>query len=92
MPESITIALKRAAITLADELDYAQAAKKLNITSAELQRQITALESQLYFHIFKPGQERVEPTEEGQFLIRAFRESVAVHESEGTGWSSKPDR
>lgn len=91
MPESITIALKRAAITLARELDYTRAAKKLNITSAELQRQIAALETQLCFHIFKPEQERVEPTEEGQFLIRAFRESVALHDRKEQDKSSKPD-
>lgn len=91
MPESITIALKRAAIALADELDYARAAKKLNLTYAELQRQITALETQLCFHIFKPGQERVEPTEEGQFLIRAFRESIALHDRKKQDGSSKPD-
>ncbi len=80
MSESIAIGLKRAAIVLAVELDYARAARKLDMTSAELTEQISKLEAQLYFHIFRPGQEKVELTEEGQFLIKAFSESVALHD------------
>lgn len=80
MSESIDIKFKRAAIMLADEVSYPRAAEKLNISSAELRRQISALEAQLYFHIFKPRQKTVELTEEGQFLIKAFRESVALHD------------
>lgn len=80
MSESIDIKLKRAAIMLADELSYPHAEEKLNISSAELRKQIAALEAQLYFHIFKPRQKKVELTEEGQFLIKAFRESVALHD------------
>jgi hypothetical protein len=86
--ESIAIGLKRAAIILADELDYMRAAEKLSIPSVELQKQISALEAQLCFHIFKPGQRKVELTDEGQFLIKAFRESVALHDrnaSKGSG-------
>jgi DNA-binding transcriptional LysR family regulator len=78
--ESITIALKRAAIALADELDYARAAEKLNITSAELKDEVSALERQLYLRIFKPTQKEVELTEERRFLIKTFRESVALHD------------
>ena len=80
MSESIDIYLKRLAIMLAAELSYPRAADKLNISSVELKKQISALEAQLYFHIFKPGQQQVELTEEGQFLLRAFRESVARHD------------
>lgn len=80
MSESIAISLKRAAIVLAEELDYAQAAKKLNTTSDELHMQITALEAQLCFYIFEPRKKEVEMTEEGRFLINAFRESVAIHD------------
>ena len=73
MSESIGIGLKRAAIILADELDYPRAAEKSGLTSAELRKQISALETQLYFHIFKPRQTKVELREEGQFLIKVFR-------------------
>ncbi len=80
MSETIAIGLKRAAIILAEELDYARAAEKLSILSAELRKQISVLEAQLYFHIFKPRQKKVELTEEGQFLIKVFRESIALHD------------
>lgn len=79
MPESIDIHLKRAAITLADALDYARAAEKLSIDSAELRKQIYELEATLCLHIFRPRQKRVELTEDGTFLIRVFREAVALH-------------
>ena len=85
--ESIDIKLKRAAIVLADELDYPKAAGKLDITSAELKKQIIALENLLCLHLFRPKQKRVELTEQGKFLIRVFRESVALHDrdiSDGT--------
>lgn len=78
--ESIAIGLKRVAIILAEDLDYSRAAEKLGLTSVELRQQISALEAQLYFHIFKPRQKKVEVTEEGRFLIKAFRESVALHD------------
>lgn len=92
MSDSITIGQKRIAIVLAEELDYARGGKKLGITSAELRKQIFALEAQLCFHIFKPRQRKVELTEEGQFLIKAFRQSVALHDrnsrkdSDGSQW------
>jgi DNA-binding transcriptional LysR family regulator len=78
--ESIDIKLKRAAIMLADELSYPRAAEKVNIASAELRKQISTLEAQLCFHIFKPRQKKVELTQEGQFLVKAFRESIALHD------------
>ncbi len=80
MSESIEIKLKRAAIMLADELSYAQAAEKLSISSGELRKQISTLERQLYLRIFKRRQGGVDLTEEGQFLIKAFREAVALHD------------
>lgn len=80
MSEFIPIELKRAAIMLADELDYSQAAEKLDTTSPELQKQISALEAQLCFNIFRTRQKRVELTKEGKFLIKAFRQSVALHD------------
>lgn len=80
MSESIAICLKRAAITLAEELDYARAAEKLGITTSELRTQMSTLETLLCLHIFKPGQKRVELTDDGKFLVKAFREAIAVHD------------
>jgi DNA-binding transcriptional LysR family regulator len=80
VPESVPIELKRFAITLADEVDVARAAEKLNTTSADLRKQIDALETQLCIYIFKPRQKKAELTEEGTFLIKAFRKSVALHD------------
>ncbi len=80
MSESIDIDMKRAAIALADELDYARAAEKLNITGAELRRQIAALETLLCLQMFEPRQRKVELTADGQFLVRLFRRAVAVHD------------
>jgi DNA-binding transcriptional LysR family regulator len=78
--ESIAISLKRAAIILADELDYAQAAEKLNITRRELREQVSTLEMHLCLRISKSRQRRVELTGDGRFLIKAFREAIAVHD------------
>lgn len=80
MAESVAIGLKRAAVLLAEELDYERAAEKVKISSAELRQQISVLESQLCLHIFRPVRRKVELTQEGQFLIRAFREAVALHD------------
>jgi DNA-binding transcriptional LysR family regulator len=80
VPEYIPLALKRAAVVLADESDYKLAAAKLHTTSAILRKQIAELEAQLYVHIFKPRQKKVELTEEGTFLLKVFREAVAVHD------------
>jgi len=86
--ESIAIALKRVAVIFAEELNYARAAKRLNMTFAELQKQIATLETQLCFRVFTGTEEIVELTEEGQFLVKAFRESVALHDRNA---SKKPD-
>lgn len=80
MPESIEIGLKRSAIALAEELNYLRAAERLNITHTVLRKQISTLEKHLCLHIFRRNQRRVELTDEGKFLIRAFRDSVALHD------------
>jgi DNA-binding transcriptional LysR family regulator len=82
--ESISIGMKRAAIALAEELDYASAAEKVNLTSKELRKQVSLLETQLCLRIFKPRQRRVELTQDGQFLIKAFREAVAIHDQDAS--------
>ena len=77
---------------LADELSYPRAAKTVNITSDAFRKQITALETQLCFHIFKPSQRKVELTEEGQFLIKAFRKAVALHDRKEQDGPNEPGR
>ncbi len=92
MSESISIGLKRAAIALAEQLDYARAAEQLGVTSAELRKQVSALEALLCLRIFKPRQRKVELTEEGRFLIKVFREAVAFYERKEKEGHSGPDR
>lgn len=92
VPESIPIGLKRAAIALAEHLNYARAAEQLNLSSAELRKQISALQTLLCIRIFKPRQKKVVPTEEGQFLIKVFREAVAFYERKEKEGHTGPDR
>ena len=79
MSESIPIGLKRAAVTLAEELDYSRAAEKLGISTRELRKEVFALEMQLCLRIFEPRQKKVELTDDGRFLIKVFREAIAAH-------------
>lgn len=92
MPEFIEIRLKRAAIALADKLDYARAAEDLNLTVEELQKQIAALEALLCLQLFKRVEGSVEVTRDGMFLIRAFREVRATHAPEVGESSHKSDQ
>jgi hypothetical protein len=69
MSEFIEIELQLAAVTLAEELSYTRAAKKLNITQPVLRKQISGLERQLELHVFRPNQRRVEVTEEGRIFL-----------------------
>lgn len=78
--EHIDIRLKRAAVRLAEVLDYQRAAESLNLTTLALTSRVEELERKLCIHIFKPGQERPQLTDEGNFLIRAFREALEHHE------------
>ncbi len=80
MSESIPTRLKRAAIVLADALDYSKAAESLSTTPAELRDQVAALETQLCLQIFTSKHDKAELTEDGQVLIKAFREAIALHD------------
>jgi DNA-binding transcriptional LysR family regulator len=82
VPESVDIPLKRAAIMLADELNFSRAAEKLNIPITELRDHIAALETKLSLRLFEPIQDFVKLTDEGRALIGAFRKAVAVHDKE----------
>ncbi len=92
MSESISIDLKRAAIALAEQLDYVRAAEQLGVTSAELRKQISSLENLLCLRLFKPRQKKVEPTEEGRFFIKFFREAVAFYERKQREGHTGPDK
>jgi len=89
--EAIPIGLKRAAIALAEQLDYTRAADQLEMSSAELRNQVCALERQLCLQIFKPRQKKVQLTKEGEFLIKSFREAVALHGRNKGEKSTTPD-
>ena len=78
--ELIDIKLKWAAIMLADELSYSNAAKRLNVTPSELKKQVVELETQLCFHIFLPNQEHIEVTDEGRFFLSACRKVSVLHD------------
>jgi DNA-binding transcriptional LysR family regulator len=78
--EHIDIRLKRAAVRLAEVLDYKRAAESLNLTTLDLKKQVGELEETLCIHIFEPGQRGPQLTDEGRFLTNAFREAVAVHD------------
>lgn len=74
MPEEIYLKQKLAVITLADTSDLEAAARKLNITAAELESSIKDLESLLCLELFDWAQSAPTLTEEGRYLVAAFRE------------------
>ncbi len=80
MAEHIDIRLEQAAVRLAEVLDYSRAAESLNLTTLALKKRIEELEERLCIHVFEPGQERPQLTDDGRFLIRAFREALEHHE------------
>jgi len=54
----VEIRLQIAAITLADELNFTRAAERLKITQPALSKQITELENQVQFIVFKRNQRK----------------------------------
>ena len=73
MPDFIDYKDKQAAVALADTLNYEQAADRLGITVFELKSQIEEMESKLCLLIFRVEQGRPSLTEDGRYLIQAFR-------------------
>lgn len=73
MPESIEIDMQLAAVTLAEERSYSRAAERLKITNTTLRAQITDLEKQLEFRIFRTRLGGIEVTKEGQVFVKACR-------------------
>ena len=78
MIDLVDIKLLTAAITLARELNYTRAAKRLNISRSELTRQIVELESKLYLKIFQTQGRHVEVTKPGQQFVAACCTFLAV--------------
>lgn len=58
MSPLVEIRLQIAAITLADELNFTRAAERLKITQPALSKQITELENQVQFIVFKRNQRK----------------------------------
>ncbi len=69
MAELVERKLQSAAVALATELDYADAARGLNISRTELERQIAALETLLCMKIFRMSGKEVVVTDEGRVLV-----------------------
>jgi hypothetical protein len=83
MTEFVEVKNQIAVVTLAEELNYARASEKLNITQPELKRQITELENQLALQVFRVSGEDAEVTEAGQVLVDAFRTVLATRSGQG---------
>ncbi len=69
--------LQEAAVTLAEQLDYAQAANRLQITPDELSQRIVELENQLEVQIFSKEHDEIRLTPDGNTLVMAFRSFLA---------------
>ena len=80
MIDQIDVKLLTAAIAVARELDYSRAAKKLNISRAELTRQIAELESRLCLAIFLVKGRNMEITDVGKQFITASCRFLKVRE------------
>jgi len=80
MVDRIDVKLLTAVITVARELNYSRAAKKLNISRAELTRQVAELESQSGLRIFQVRGRKVEVTRPGAEFVRACCTFLKVRE------------
>jgi DNA-binding transcriptional LysR family regulator len=74
--ERIGTELKKAAVALADELDYARAAHRLGVSEDRLRCLVSELEEKLCLRLFEPTNKTARLTSEGIFLIRVFREAL----------------
>jgi DNA-binding transcriptional LysR family regulator len=69
---------QRAAIILAEELNFTRAADRLRITQSALSRQIVELEELVGFTVFRRDPKRVEVTEPGQVYVRGCMDAHAL--------------
>jgi DNA-binding transcriptional LysR family regulator len=67
--------LHRAAVVLAEELDFERAAQRLQISVPELKEQIDQLECKLSLVLFERGSSRIELTASGKLYIEQIRKS-----------------
>jgi DNA-binding transcriptional LysR family regulator len=70
---------KQAAVALADTQDLDAAAARLGTTASDIKRQIGELQEKLCLNLFEPELDPPTLTDDGRFLIRAFRETLARH-------------
>jgi DNA-binding transcriptional LysR family regulator len=75
--EFVALQLKRAAVILADCLDYGRAAKTMGTSETELREQISVLEDLLCVRLFESESQRPVLTREGRFLIQEMRAALA---------------
>lgn len=80
MSATIDIRFQKAAVILADELNFTRAAERLRITQPALSKQIFALEERLGFKVFERSQRQVNLTDAGEVFIRGCRDASAVLE------------
>ena len=78
--EFIEIALKQAAVAVADCDSYEDAAVRLGLAASEVKHRIGELEAKLCLSVFSPGSDPPVLTDEGKFLVQGFREALARHE------------
>lgn len=83
MAEFVEMKIQMAVAILAEELNYARASEKLNITQPEMKRRITELESQLELQVFRVSGEDVEVTEAGQVFVNACRTFLSTRSRQG---------
>ena len=73
MAELVETKLQLMAVALATELDYANAARRLNISRTDLERQIAALENLLCMKMFRLSGKEVVVTDEGRIFVEKFQ-------------------
>jgi DNA-binding transcriptional LysR family regulator len=77
MAEFVERKLQLAAVALATELNYAQAARKLDIGLSELEKRITTLETILSMKMFRTRGQDVSVTDEGRVFVEGCQASLA---------------
>jgi DNA-binding transcriptional LysR family regulator len=70
------IRLLQAAIVLAEELHFTRAADRLHIGQSTLSKQISKLESEIGFQLFRHNHQVVELTDAGRAFVEEAREAV----------------
>ena len=78
MSEGIGTELKRAAVALADELDYTRAAHRYGMSEDRFRHLISELEQKLCLYLFEPTEGTPRLTPEGVFLTGVFRKALAA--------------